>query len=487
MNRRTLNLCIIIELKYGVTVPEIIHTIMATSDGLCIRMFSISSGLHIFWTLFFTAQTICHVISAQLHNDVKVVWRSSPSFGELTSHPMNSSTAEENRRNAKKAGSAFEGVMKKDLLNPSLFAKHLEMCCSTDETPGSEFQFQNIRSVIFSPQETNESACCAILKAALPNPFSMPCHENKGHNLINKLCSLLRKNQRSWRKELLSKSSPLAQYLQRYFTIPSHPGYKDYENVKPKHPNTTLNRAKRFTNWSNGVHSLTELNVWLINAEKLMDNISKDDVGSNSLNVQIYLDPTNREEIFNPFKNAHTSAELFLESLTSAEQQQTKMNKEKPTSNDWSELVSSSKLKRAKVKPDFTSGADNNKKKSALDSLEGVMAKFVQGSKSCSFRLETSVLAVPGCIPKSVVITRCHGSCPSRSVPEWRVDSLYYVDKCTCCMPLQYRIKKFDLECPAKNKGQATVRRVNLAYPFKCMCRPCENVPDIKAEQPYDY
>ncbi|KAK0041333.1 neuroblastoma suppressor of tumorigenicity 1 [Biomphalaria pfeifferi] len=483
MNRRTLNLCIIIELKYGVTVPELIYIIMATNDGLCIRMFSILSGLHIFWTLFFTAQTICHVISAQLSNDVKVVWRSSSSFGEVTSHPMHSSTAEENRRNAKKEGSAVEGVMKKDLLNPSLFAKHLEMCCSTDETPGSEFQ--KIRSAIVSPQETNESACCSILKAALANPFNVPCHENKVHNLINILCSLLKTNQRTWRKELLSKSSPLAQYLQRYFTIPSHPGYKAYENVKSKHP--TPNRTKRFTNWSNGVLSLSKINGWLINAEKLMDNISKDDMGSNSLNVQIYLEPTNREEIFNTFKNVHTSAELLVESLTSAEQQQTIMNKEKLTSNDWSELVGSSKLKRAKVKPDFTSGTDNNKKKNVLDSLEGVTAKLVQGSKSCSLRLETSVLAVPGCIPKSVVITRCHGSCPSRSVPEWRVDSLYYVDKCTCCMPLQYRIKKFDLECPSKKKGQATVRRVNLAYPFKCMCRPCENVPDIKAEQPYDY
>ncbi|XP_005096533.3 neuroblastoma suppressor of tumorigenicity 1-like [Aplysia californica] len=107
-------------------------------------------------------------------------------------------------------------------------------------------------------------------------------------------------------------------------------------------------------------------------------------------------------------------------------------------------------------------------------------------SSTCRHRIETTLIAVPGCVPKSLLITRCQGSCHSRSVPEFDTDrqEVRHVEHCSCCKPMVMKFRAVRFTCP-RRRQRFFVKR--FGFPFRCACRPCANVPEVTAEQPYDY
>lgn len=104
---------------------------------------------------------------------------------------------------------------------------------------------------------------------------------------------------------------------------------------------------------------------------------------------------------------------------------------------------------------------------------------------NCQRRLARMTLSPPGCFPKTIVVLGCHGSCHSRSVPEWSFEKqeVEMIDYCTCCEPRETVTRRVTLRCSYSPTGR---RYARIRLPVNCECRPCSD-GDPQAEQPYDY
>ncbi|BFY98676.1 hypothetical protein BsWGS_01716 [Bradybaena similaris] len=105
---------------------------------------------------------------------------------------------------------------------------------------------------------------------------------------------------------------------------------------------------------------------------------------------------------------------------------------------------------------------------------------------SCNHVIETKLITLPGCVAKSVVVTRCQGNCQSSSVPAWDegTQTLRQTEHCTCCSAHVIRFRTLRFHCPSRTEGAILI---TMGFPFQCACRPCVSVAEVTAEQPYDY
>lgn len=105
---------------------------------------------------------------------------------------------------------------------------------------------------------------------------------------------------------------------------------------------------------------------------------------------------------------------------------------------------------------------------------------------SCNHVIETKLITLPGCVPKSVLVTRCRGNCQSSSVPAFDegTQTIRQTEHCTCCSAHVIRFRTLRFHCPSRAEG---VIVITMGFPFQCACRPCVSVPEVTAEQPYDY
>lgn len=107
-------------------------------------------------------------------------------------------------------------------------------------------------------------------------------------------------------------------------------------------------------------------------------------------------------------------------------------------------------------------------------------------SSGCQHRIETKLISLSGCARKSILFLTCQGTCHSRSVPQWIENDgeVQQIEYCTCCSSFSMRFRNITFECPGRPVPRHVVR---IGFPFQCACRPCANVPEIPAGQPYDY
>ncbi|GFO50325.1 hypothetical protein PoB_007683000 [Plakobranchus ocellatus] len=101
------------------------------------------------------------------------------------------------------------------------------------------------------------------------------------------------------------------------------------------------------------------------------------------------------------------------------------------------------------------------------------------GRTGCNQLVYTRLYTISGCVPKSILLWRCQGTCDSRSVPEWDAASsmVASVENCNCCSAGLLKSRTTVFVCPNRRRGNITR---TVTWPFRCSCRPCSSVPTIQ-------